>query len=472
MKMKKSLSLTFIICIVSISYGQSVIGKWSGTLDIQGQKLAIAFNVEENGDALIATLDSPDQGAFGIPTDTCIFDAHQLKITAKQLQLTFEGRLTKDGDKINGNFNQGPMSFPLVLIKTEDGAFENRRPQEPTTIEYIEEEVTFKNLTENHTLSGTLTIPKTGQYNHVVVLISGSGPQDRNSFIPLFNHKPFLVLSDYLTRNAIAVLRYDDRGVGKSTGDRAPATSADYAGDASSAVAYLKGRKDMNGMLIGLIGHSEGGLIAPMVANSNKDVSFIVLLAGPGIPIPELLSLQGRMIAEADSIPQADILANEDLTSACYQYIIENPKLSPDKLKSGVHKIFKKKIRKFPESFKNKLGDIDNFTTNQVNTLTSPWMTYFIRFNPFDHLSKVTCPVLAINGSLDLQVSSKENLEGIRKALEFGGNENFKIKEMSGQNHLFQTATTGSPSEYKTIDETFNEGTMTLVADWIRSQRH
>ena len=302
-------------------------------------------------------------------------------------------------------------------------------------------------------------------FEKIVVLISGSGPQDRNEEV--LNHKPFLVLSDYLTRQGIAVLRYDDRGVGESEGTFVGATTEDFADDATAAIVYLKSREDMQGKAIGLIGHSEGGMVAPMVASKNKDVDFIVLMAGPGIDIKKLLLLQQEKIGEAEGVPIKTRETMDNLAKKMFEYIDKNINLSKDQLSTGVKELAGEGYDQLPDEAKQELGTKVNFINQQSRMLTSDWYKYLMRFNPDHFLSKVKCPVLAVNGELDLQVTSNENLKGIRESLKRANNNNVTIHEFKGLNHLFQKTETGAPSEYGRLEETFNEQAMTYISRWI-----
>ena len=310
----KSLSILFItfFCFANSLFSQNVEGTWNGMLDLQGMKLRVVFHVEKTADGYSSTMDSPDQGATGFPSDATTFSDGKLTIESGTLGMSYSGTLSDDGKNITGTFEQGGLAVPLELGRKEvEKAKAKPRPQDPVEFPYRQEEVKFENpASKGVTLAGTLTLPKGQKPEQVVVLVSGSGGQDRNEEVAAFNHRPFLVLSDYLTRKGIGVLRYDDRGIAESTGDHSAATSADFATDASAAIDYLAGRPDLKGVKLGIAGHSEGGMIAPITANMNNHVDFIALLAGPGTPIDELLVSQGRLIAAAEGAP-ADMVEIE-----------------------------------------------------------------------------------------------------------------------------------------------------------------
>ncbi|KAA3636762.1 MAG: alpha/beta hydrolase [Bacteroidetes bacterium] len=450
-----------------IGAAEKVLGDWNGVLEIPGMPLLIVFHILDVDGNLQSTMDSPDQGANGIPMNETTYEDEQLKIVATSLGAEYTAELNEAGDSLVGVFKQNGMTWDLIMTREEVEREEVVRPQEPKDFPYIQEEVKFKNPKGGHRLAGTLTMPNDGKFEKVVVLISGSGPQDRNEEV--LTHKPFLVLSDHLTRKGIAVLRYDDRGVAESEGEFSGATSKDFADDAAAAVAYLKGRNDMKGKAIGLVGHSEGGMIAPIVASENKDVDFIVLLAGPGIEIPELLLLQQDKIGEAEGMPEASRKTMQKMAKDIFAYIEANYDLPEEQITAGLTELVEKHYDNFTEEEKQMLGTKENFINQQTRMLVSEWYLYFTQFTPDDYLSKVKCPVLAVNGELDLQVTSKENLEGIRKSLAKAKNKNVTIHEFKGLNHLFQKTTTGAPSEYAMLEETFNEEAMNFISNWLLS---
>lgn len=339
---------------------------------------------------------------------------------------------------------------------------QNNRPQEPKEpFSYTSENITFINYSaDNIPLAGTLTLPNDIKNPPVAILISGSGPQDRNE--ELLGHKPFLVLADYLTNHGIGVLRYDDRGVGESKGDFNTATTFDFVTDVEAAIDYLKSRNDVDTSKLGLIGHSEGGLIAPMVASKNKDVAFIILLAGPAVNGAEILLSQSRKAGELAGTPQAFLDENEKLASIIYDIIRANTE----------EEIIKTKITNALNDYKtnNPLSPLVPHITpvmiaQQLSILKSDWLCNFIRIEPKDYLEKTTCPVLALNGSKDIQVLPDINLKGIKNGL--ANNKDVTTKELDGLNHLFQTAETGNVQEYGKIEETFAPIALEIIKDWI-----
>jgi pimeloyl-ACP methyl ester carboxylesterase len=445
----------------------SIEGIWQGKLKIPGIELTIVFKISENPDGtLTATMDSPDQGVTGIPVEEVIFIDNTLRLEVKSAGGVFEGKVSEDFLVIEGEWKQSGQTLPLTL-KRVDKAVEILRPQVPKKpYPYIEEELVYENKEVGITLAGTLTLPSGDAPSPVVLLISGSGPQDRNE--TLFNHRPFLVLADYLTRQGVAVLRVDDRGVGKSTGDFSQATSVDFASDVLAGIEYLKTRKEINPEQIGLIGHSEGGLIAPMVAVKSPDVAFIVLMAGTSLTGEEILYLQGALISRAMGISEEDIINNRQFNEKIFSVLKEED--DSENAEEKLRQMFMDDWEKMSDEKKEQMGDPEVFLKAQLQGLLSPWLKFFLTYDPKPTLSKVKCPVLAINGEKDLQVPPKENLNAIEEALKSGGNQDYTIKEIPNLNHLFQTAQTGLPAEYVKIEETISPEALKIIGDWIFEQ--
>lgn len=439
-------------------------GNWQGKLDVGGGlSLRLIFHVVKSGDTITATLDSVDQGAKGIPVESASIKGGKLVINVPAVQGSFEGVLNADGNEAEGTWTQGTNAIPLTL-KRGGTLPDDRKPQEPTRpYPYIEEEVSYPNpLAKGVTLAGTLTMPKTGGPFPVALLITGSGPQDRNE--TLLGHKPFLVLSDYLTRRGIAVLRVDDRGVAKSTGSFATATTADFATDVEAGIAFLKNHKGIDPKRIGLIGHSEGGVIAPMVAAETPDVAFIVLMAGTGVNGEEIIIEQGALIAKAGGAP-ADLIQRGKETNRKLFAIIksESDSVAAEKKLLAEMKLM---LASLPEE-ERKAPNAEAQLTAQVKSINSPWFRYFLMYDPAPTLKRVKCPVLALNGEKDLQVPPTQNLPVIEAALKAGGNRAYTVKLLPGLNHLFQTSNTGAPSEYATISETIAPVALKTIGDWI-----
>jgi uncharacterized protein len=459
----QKIMLTIVVVAGSFTaIAQDVTGKWNGILKLPGVQLRMVFNINKTDTAYTATMDSPDQGVKGIPVTSVSFQNSIVKLAIVNAGIQYEG--VWKNDSIVGNFKQGAQSFPINLHR-EKNAKKTVRPQEPVKpYAYYSEDVSFENKKAGIRLAGTLTLPEKNGTFPVVVLISGSGPQNRDEEV--LEHKPFLVLSDHLTKNGIAVLRFDDRGVGASGGDFKTATTADFATDAEACIEYLKTRKEINVKNIGLIGHSEGGIIAPMVAARSKDVAFIVLLAGTGIAGDKLLLLQQQLIGEASGEDKSELKKTIAVNKNIFE-IIKNS-ASPEQSKPLLADYLKKAIKENPSLKPAALSD-ENFIQAQIGQATSPWIQFFIKYDPAVALQKVKCPVLALNGSKDLQVPAGENLNAITAALKKAANRNVTVKELPNLNHLFQEAKTGSPSEYALIEQTFSPSALNEVLQWLKN---
>ncbi|WP_027418797.1 alpha/beta hydrolase family protein [Crocinitomix catalasitica] len=461
--MKKLNLLICFLFFINTLGAQSIIGDWHGLINANGISLKIVLHVREADNGYAVLMDSPDQQVSGIPVDEFTFVDNKLNWHINSGNFSYSGELL-DNEYIQGKYKQNAMSDSLNFMRGLPKIEQIKRPQNPVPpFNYTSEEVTFLNEVDGVTLAGTLTLPNKKKNYPIVILISGSGPQDRNE--TALGHQPFLVLSDYLTNNGIGVLRFDDRGVGKSTGVHITSTSFDFANDVSAAVDYIKKRKDLKQSSIGLIGHSEGGLIAPIVANNNKVVDFIVMLAGPGVPCDELLLKQQELVSKSMGLDDAYIEDIIRVNKGAFD-IIKASENRPDaeiKLRAYLGAAIDENpaLRLPPDQDKN---DVINGQINQLNTI---WMRYFLKHEPAKYLEHLKCPVLALNGSKDLQVSPEENLAAINEALKKAGNTDYRVEEIEGLNHLFQTAETGAVSEYQTIDETFSPEAMAIISKWI-----
>lgn len=439
-----------------------IVGDWFGHLEIQNTKMKIVFHIFEENGKLAGKMDSPDQGAYGLNLNNVTYTKEKTIFDLSVFGIVYTGKLINK-DSLEGNFMQGGFSQVLNLSKSKTEILSKpNRPQEPKEpYPYTIKEVKFKNEFSGIELAGTLTIPKKIGNFPAVILVSGSGAQNRNE--ELLNHKPFHVLADYLTRHGIAVLRYDDRGVGESGGKFEGATTADFAYDAQSAYTFLKSQKKINKSRIGIIGHSEGGMVAPMVACADSTVKFIILLAGPGIPISELMLKQTEVTSRFAGISEEEIAISLELNKKFYDILNNESNDSVAKIK--IEKIVNDHINSMPSEIATQIGDeLPKITS----TMLSPWFRYFINFNPEHYLRQINCPVLAINGIKDCQVSAIENLAGIRKSVKETNNKNVYTYLMPDLNHLMQHCETGSVNEYIKIEETFSEEVMKIMADWIK----
>ena len=438
---------------------------WEGKLKIGGVTLRLVLKTTTDEKGIItANLDSPDQSVKNIPVSSITVTEDSVKFEVSSIMAKYAGKIEKDSMVIVGIFKQATLTLPLNLKKVEK-LTEIKRPQTPKPpFPYNDEEVVFENKSANIKLAGSFTYPKENKKFPAVVMVTGSGAQDRDETI--FKHKPFLVIADYLSRNGIAVLRFDDRGVGKSTGNFAVATSVDFVTDALAAVEYLKTRKEVDPAKIGIIGHSEGGMIAPMAASNSDDVAFIVLLAGPGMKGSDLLALQTELILKANGTPPDKVEESVKTNKAAYKIVVEQPD-SALAFKE-LEKLFEDQIANLTEEEKKQPEYSRGNFEQSVRTILSPWFRFFLKFDPKEYLENIQIPVLALNGGKDLQVPSKENLRGIEEALKIAGNKNFKTVELPGLNHLFQNSKTGSPNEYGEIEETFSPDALKIIGEWIR----
>jgi pimeloyl-ACP methyl ester carboxylesterase len=438
-------------------------GLWLGTLKVGEAELRLLFRIERKGDALTATVDSLDQGVKGIKAKTVEFKEGKLRLEIPEGVVTYTGQLAKDGKTITGTLSQGGKDLPLTLART-DRAPSVARPQTPKKpYPYREEEVTFENKKGKVKFAGTLTLPQGKGPFACAVLLTGSGPQDRDETI--FGHKPFLVLADHLTRKGIAVLRTDDRGVGGSTGSVMKSTTADFADDALAAVEFLKGHQEIDPKRIGFIGHSEGGAVGPLAASRSKEIAFVVMLAGPGLPGEEVLYLQGQAILKAVGA-DAKALANQR-------------KMQEISFRAAREKDDEAALKKFDELWAAFVAQLpaeeQKLAAEQAKgiradfqaTVLTPWWRFFLVHDPRPALRQVRCPVLALFGEKDVQVTPKENLAAVEAALKEAGNKDVTLKVIPGVNHLFQTCKTGALIEYGQIEETLAPAALEVVSEWL-----
>jgi pimeloyl-ACP methyl ester carboxylesterase len=443
-------------------------GLWAGSLKVNaGIELRIVVRVEKDPKtkALVAKMDSPDQGVSGIPITAVALDKNRLMFKVSSIGGSYEGTLDPKTNEVKGTWTQLGNKMPLDLKKT-DKLEEVRRPQHPKPpFPYETESIAFESASAKATLAGTLSRPKGDGPFAAVVMITGSGQQDRDE--TLLGHKPFLVIADALTRAGVAVLRLDDRGAGESKGSAAEATTENFAGDIGDAVAFLKTRKEIDPKRIGLIGHSEGGLIGPMVAVAHPDdVAFLVLLAGPGVPGDEIVSLQTSLIAKASGAKEGSL---KELMEGQAK-VLELAKTADTKEK---REALRPLARAMSALDVGETGKTEEATPDakkvdaMIAQLTAPWMRFFLSHDPRPVLKRVRCPVLALNGEKDLQVDPTQNLPEIEKALKEAGNTDVTLVKLPGLNHLFQPCKTGSPAEYSRIETTFDPAALDLMVQWV-----
>ncbi len=437
---------------------------WTGTINILIQKVDVQIRELESG---AIYLDSITQKIGGFVANKSV-DGKKISIEVPALKASFTGELNQDGNEMNGTWKQGLFSPSLKLTKkvkaAEIVAEAPQRPQTPKApFPYKVIDVTFQNEAADVTLAGTITLPDSANKDTLVpgvVLVSGSGPQDRDESIS--EHKPFWVIADYFSKRGIAVLRYDDRGTANSTGDFSAATSVDLAGDARCAVEFLQSFVGVDKTKVGIVGHSEGGLIAPMVAADTSSIPFVVLMAGPGVNGEEILVSQTALILKASGMPQDDIARESKIQQELIALAKIEPRLSGAEFNARARRVIEQNS---PESIQAE--DIDAIVNGAAKQLRSPWFQYFITYEPSQSLKQLKCAVLAINGSKDLQVEPKMNLSAIEEALQSAPTDDFEVVELPSLNHLFQKATTGLMNEYSQIEETFHPSALELMADWI-----
>lgn len=465
-----ALVLSFATPLLALAQSESEPVSWSGAVELPGG-VKLEFSVALKKDS--GTISIPVQGVKDMSLSDVSVTDKELKFSIKQAGAVWEMKVADDGKTASGVLKQG-AEFKTTLKRLapgESAVKELKRPQEPKPpFPYETVEVYFENKPAGATLAGTLSVPKGAGPFPCVVMVTGSGPQNRDE--ALMGHRPFLVVADYLTRHGIAVLRYDDRGVEKSTGEFADATTDDFAEDALVAIEFLKTRKEVDAKKIGIVGHSEGGLIAPICAAKSKDVAFIVLLAGTGMSGAELLPIQSKLIGIAMGTPAAEAETQAKESAAIFAMIVAGK--SDAEVKQSIHAAAIRQLKIEPET-KDLPDDKINEKADQIvmeggAQLLGPWFKRFIVMDPCENLKKVTCPVLAVNGEKDLQVPPKDNLPRIEKALKDAGNKDVTIIEFPGLNHLFQTCKTGSPGEYSEIEETFAPAALEAVTSWIRKR--
>lgn len=431
-------------------------GAWQGFIDTGAVKLRTVLHVEfDEAGRATARLDSPDQGAFGIAIDRIdLGEEGSVFFASAAIRASYRGALDEAGRTIEGHFSQGGMQLPLAFGR--DAAPAPRgRPQDPKPpFPYRAEEVVVEHEAAGIRLAGTLLLPEGDGPFPAAVLVTGSGPQDRDE--ALMGHRPFLVLADHLARAGIAVLRCDDRGVGGSTGDFSASTTADVVTDVQAMVAFLRTRAEIRPAGIGVIGHSEGGLIAPFVAAEDPRLAWIVLLAGPGVPGEEILLLQNARLLEVGGAPPQMIERRLEMLEAFFAAMREH---------DADAEAFAARAKELTAEFADTLDPAEAAAIQ--GQFASPWMRYFLFLDPRPALARVRCPILALNGSLDLQVDLEQNLGALRETLAAAGHPDYTLTPYEGMNHLFQRATTGAVAEYGAIEETIAPIVLDDLTAWI-----
>ncbi len=447
MKTKILIPLLFVV----LQSHAQIEGYWKGQIDLGTLKLEMAFDIKAIENGFSATFDVPSQGGFDIHVDETTFQDGHLQLTMSAMDASYSGTL-KEG-VIEGEFTQHGITFTLNLVKAEKKEQKKARPQDPQPpFNYQIEEVTFVNEKEGNTLSGTLTIPEGKGPFTAVILVSGSGQQNRDEEIE--SHRPFWVIADYLTRRGIAVLRYDDRGMGGSTGEVMAATSLDFSYDTEAAFDYLRNRKEINASKIGILGHSEGGIINFMVSSRRPEVAFLISLAGPAVNGIEILKAQSEAMLKASGYSEEMIAFTQNSNKQLFDIVeASNDREEADSL-----------LRQLVKGW----GYNEELTEQTVSQMTMPWMYYFLKYDPTEAIVKTNCPALLLNGSKDLQVIASQNLPAYEKIIADYGKTNLTLRELPDLNHLFQHCDTGLLEEYSNIDETISPEVLEHIVGFLK----
>jgi len=433
---------------------ENVEGIWEGALKFPGVEMKVIFKISRTPEGeLKAFLIRPEMGEEEMPFTRVMVEGEHLQLEIAPGEVLFDGHLGPEESTLAGEWKQAQFSHPLVLKRVSE-VFKFRRPQEPKPpYPYDEQEIFYVNQKALCRLAGTLTWPRKGWPCPAVLLISGGGGQDRDGMI--MGHRPFLVLADYLTRQGIAVLRVDDRGVGASIGDRTQATSEDYAQDVLAGIQFLKNRPAIDPDRIGLIGHSEGGIVASLAAAQSSDVAFIVMLASPGLPGDEynyqFEQSMSRVLGRSEEAIASIIAVQRQI------FAVLKEEKDIGVARTRLVQILRELDPPMPE----------DMIESNLRRYLSPWFRYSIAHDPGETLKKVKCPVLALFGEKDFQVLTEGNLEAVKKALKSGRNPDHRVEALPGLNHLFQTAPTGAPSEYAKIEQTIAPKALDLIAAWV-----
>jgi uncharacterized protein len=476
---RKICCLCPLVFLFPRSEAQNITGNWQGNLDVQGNQIPIVFHIKKDSlNKWMASFDSPKQNAYNLACSEVILKNDSIILMMAILNGKYAGLLNTDKSQITGTWFQGAGSLPLMVNKTSETIKEQKRPQTPRPpLPYHSEDVLYTNADKSIQFGGTLTYPKTDslkgpEATHsypAVVLITGSGQQDRDESI--YGHKPFAVIADYLTKQGFVVLRVDDRGIRKTTGIFSEATTMDFAKDLEAGLDFLEKQPMVNKNKIGLIGHSEGGMIAPIVADERREIKFVILLAGPGIPIIDLMQQQ----IEAVSISNGDLPAEATANGQLMHIVWEEAAKNEDSATTVQH--IRVKIESWSKTldpvtlakFKSQsTAGLDNLITQAMAALNSKWYKYFISFNPQPYLEKLDCKVLALNGSKDVQVIAAPNLKGIKQSLQKSKSPKYDIVEIPGLNHLFQSCIKCNPAEYNDLEESFSPIALEMMGNWLQ----
>lgn len=468
--------LYFIVlfCAGSIGFAQDITGSWQGNLNAGGTNLPLVFHIKQQNQGWVTVFDSPAQNAFGLATGKTIFNQDSLIITIPLINGSYTGKWN-GADLIEGLFQQGDFKAPMVLKKSSTPIPPPKptpaiiRPQTPKPpFDYSSEDLVFSNADNSVQFGATLTLPKNKTKFPTVILISGSGAQDRDG--TMFNHKIYWVLADHLTKSGIGVLRIDDRGTGKTSLGPHPEllTSKDFANDVLAAIQFLLTRKEIDPKKIGLVGHSEGGMIAPMVAANNQQVAFICLLAGPGIAGADIWNYQMRNSFIRPNLSATDYAIAAELVNGMNNQFKYSA--VADSVKTSMKRVYQQWKQRYPSVIESNILVTTNVEPylNLVNQYKQglSWLQFFVNYEPSIHLSKLAIPILALNGAEDIQVTAVDNINGIQKAIKRRQHPQSKLQILPGLNHLFQTCK--SPTQpYGDIEESFSPKALAIISEWI-----
>ncbi len=472
--MRRFLIIIFIVFTQHYSFSQNIVGNWGGDISVSAKKIPIVFHFYKDSSGKIdCKWDSPSQNANDLPCGDIAVGGDSVLVSLPVISGSYKGKFIT-GDSIDGMWNQRGFQTPLSLARSKNAAYEPpKRPQTPKPpFNYISDSVIYTNADSSIKYGATFTRPfsKTDEKFPAVILITGSGKQDRNETI--FDHQPFAVIADYLTKHGTAVLRVDDRGMGQTTGDFDTSSSADFANDVEAGIQYLLSRNDVDPAHIGLIGHSEGGMIAPMVAAKDKRVSFIVLLAGPGVNGMNIINYQNSLALKnagmPDSVVQKFLVLHDALVNAAIGAS------DADEFKDKVPGIYHEWEKDQSQGTLKELvhGTEEQMISNlqqKYFVFHSKWWRFFLTHDPSKDLEKLSIPVLALNGSRDVQVDPQTNLRAIKDALLKSQSKNYKTIELPGLNHLFQHCVKCTVDEYGKTEETIAPEVLRTISDWINS---
>ncbi len=448
--------------------GEGVVGEWFGELAVGPVSLRLALHIRaDEAGVLSGTMDSLDQAANGLGMEEVSFDEGRFSYTIQRIGGSFTGALNEDGSELNGEWKQGGQAFPLTYRRVAEPVARNR-PQEPRgPFPYEEREVKFRNEVDKLDLAGTFVVPEGEAPFPTVIFFSGSGPQDRDE--SLMGHRPFAVIADALARRGIASLRFDDRGVGGSEGNVMETETTDLANDALAATRFLETQSEVDLTRLGLIGHSEGGLVGPMVAMQDKQLDFLVLLAPPGEALDKLLLRQTSDGLRLRGIEE-DLVQQLQEFSAGDMKLIKDLSLSREELIARLRERSEEIRSTYSEEVLDALGFTEAVFENSLKMVSTKWFRSLMNIDPVDYLDHVAIPTLALFGEKDVQVAAQVNAGVLRESFKRAGNEDVVVKIQPNLNHLFQNCETGSVAEYGRIEETFDAKTLNLIGDWILKQ--